>query len=58
MSNLINAVINVINNPILEIKTHYSNKNRANNAGDALEEFIKDLFADSFNLLPVTFTNY
>lgn len=52
MSNLINAVINVINNPILEIKTHYSNKNRANNAGDALEEFIKDLFADSFNLTP------
>lgn len=52
MSNLINAVINVINNPILEIKTHYSNKNRANNAGDALEEFIKDLFADSFDSAP------
>ena len=50
MSNLINAIINVINNPILELKTHYSNKNRANNSGDALEEFIKDLFADSFNL--------
>lgn len=49
-SNIINAIINLINNPILEIKTYYSNKNRANNSGDALEEYIKDLFSGSFNL--------
>ncbi len=41
MSNLINAVINVINNPILEIKTHYSNKNRANNAGGCIRRIYK-----------------
>ena len=50
MSNIINAVINVINNPILKLKSHYSNKNRANSSGDALEEYIKDLFSGSFNL--------
>src|SRR3712207_6393599 len=50
MSNIINAVINVINNPVLKLKSHYSNKNRANSSGDALEEYIKDLFSGSFNL--------
>ena len=29
---------------------YYRGKNRANTAGDALEEYIKDLFADSFDL--------
>lgn len=48
--NIINAIYNLVNNPIVEIVSHYSGKNRANNAGDALEEYIKDLFANSFNL--------
>lgn len=48
--NIIDAIYNLVNNPITEIVTHYSGKNRANNAGDALEEYIKDLFANSFDL--------
>lgn len=48
--NIINAIYNLVNNPITELVSHYSGSNRANNAGDALEEYIKDLFANSFNL--------
>lgn len=49
MSNIIDAIINIVNNPVLELKKVYSNKNRANNMGDALEEYVKDLFAGTFN---------
>ena len=47
--NIINAIINLVNNPVLEIKEVYTNKNRINSSGDALEEYIKDLFAGTFN---------
>lgn len=48
--NIINAIINLVNSPITELVEYYQGKNRANNAGDALEEYIKDLFANSFNM--------
>lgn len=48
--NIINAIYNLVNNPLVKIVSHYSGRNRANNAGDALEEYVKDLFANSFNL--------
>lgn len=48
--NIINAIMNLINNPITQIVETYKNHNRANNEGDSLEEYIKDLFSDSFNL--------
>lgn len=48
--NIIDAIHNLIHNPILDIVASYSGRNRANNAGDALEEYIKDLFSDSFKL--------
>lgn len=48
--NIINAIINLVNNPITTLVTQYRSSNRANQAGDALEEYIKDLFAGSFNL--------
>ena len=47
--NIINAIINLVNNPITEINAHYKSKNRANNTGEALEEYIKDLFCNTFN---------
>lgn len=47
--NIINAIINLVNNPIVQVTTTYKNKNRANNAGDALEEYVKDLFANTFD---------
>ena len=47
--NIINAIINLVSNPVTEIVSYYHGRNRANNAGDALEEYIKDLFANTFN---------
>lgn len=49
MSNIINAINNLINNPIIELKDFYKSKNRANNMGDALEEYVKDLFANTID---------
>ena len=46
MTNILEAIINIANNPILEIRNHYTGRNRANNVGEALETFIKDAFAD------------
>ena len=36
----------IANNPILNIRNHYSGRNRANNVGEALETFVKDAFAN------------
>ena len=36
--NIINAIINLINNPIIKLVDDYKGRNRANNVGDALEE--------------------
>ena len=49
-NNIIDAICNLVQHPVLNIVPHYSGKNRANNAGDALEEYIKDLFADTFEM--------
>ena len=40
----------MVNNPVTQLVNYYQGRNRANNAGDALEEYIKDLFANSFDL--------
>ena len=45
MSNIINAIINLVENPKFELRQYSSSHNRANSMGDALEEYIKDLFA-------------
>lgn len=47
--NVINAIINLVNNPITELQEYYSSRNRANNMGEALEEYIKDLVVGSFD---------
>ena len=49
--NIINAIYNLVNNPIVDVVSFYSGNNRANNSGDALEEYIKDLFADTFDMI-------
>lgn len=49
MSNIIDAIINLVNNPVSELRQTYARKNRANSAGDALEEYVKDLFAGTFD---------
>lgn len=48
--NIINAIYNLVTNPVIDVVSYYHGKNRANSVGDALEEYIKDLFADTFNM--------
>lgn len=48
--NIINAIYNLVNNPVVNVVSYYIGRNRANNAGDALEEYVKDLFANTFDM--------
>ena len=45
MSNIIDAIIHLIENPKIELRKYSETHNRANNMGTALEEYIKDIFA-------------
>ncbi len=49
MSNIIDAVLNMVNYKNNTLLTNSHGNNRANNAGDGLEEFVKDMFAGTFN---------
>lgn len=49
--NIIDAIVNLVQNPVTQLVNYYQGRNRANNAGDALEEYIKDIFANSFDML-------
>lgn len=50
MSNLLKAIKSIVENPIIQVKDYYSGRNRANSVGEALENYVKDIFADSFDL--------
>lgn len=47
MTNLLIALANIVKNPVTDLISFYSGSNRANNMGDALETYIKDLFCSS-----------
>ena len=47
--NIVNAIINIVNNPIIHLKEYYKSNNRAQNMGYALEEYVKDVFAGTFS---------
>lgn len=50
--NIIDAVISLIKKPVFELKEEYVNyTNRANSMGDALEQYVFDLFAGTFNTI-------
>ncbi|WP_058259502.1 NgoPII family restriction endonuclease [Fenollaria timonensis] len=49
MANIINAIINIVENPKLELRKYSSSHNRVNSVGEALEEYIKDAFAGTIN---------
>jgi hypothetical protein len=51
MTNILEAITTIINNPIPDLLAHYrsKSKNRINAVGDALEEFVKDAFADTIH---------
>lgn len=51
MTSVLKAIVNIINNPNYEIRNLYSGRNRANNIGEALENFVKDSFAGSLNIM-------
>lgn len=47
MSNILKAIINIANNPIVELADTYVGRNTINNVGQALETYIQDVFADT-----------
>ncbi len=48
--NIIDAIINLVKNCETELFEYDKGKNRINNAGKALEVYVKKLFANSFNV--------
>lgn len=50
MTNLLIALANIVENPIVDLLSFYKGSNRANNMGDALETYIKDVFCNSLEL--------
>ena len=49
MSNTIKAIINLVTAPQLQLVDYYNSRHRANSEGASLEEYIKDLYADTLN---------
>ena len=45
--NILTAIKNIATSPIGELRSYYTSRNRANSMGDALEEYIKDVFANT-----------
>jgi hypothetical protein len=50
MTNILEAIYNIVNQKNFEILSMYSGRNRANGMGDALENYIKDAFAGTFGV--------
>ncbi len=50
MANIIDAIIHLVNDPVCELRNVYGRHNRVNSVGDALQEYIKDLFAGTFHI--------
>lgn len=48
-TNLLVAIKNLVENPVTHLVAQYRSSNRANNMGDALEYYIKDLFCNSLD---------
>ncbi|MDG6249757.1 NgoPII family restriction endonuclease [Methanocalculus sp.] len=44
-TNILIAIMNIVKTPITEINEYYTSHNRANNMGEALEEYVKDMFS-------------
>ncbi|SFZ83829.1 NgoPII family restriction endonuclease [Tenacibaculum maritimum] len=48
MTNILESIYNIVSFPERKLKSIYSGSNRANSMGDALENYIKDSFANTF----------
>ena len=49
MSNIIQAIINIANEPIVQLKDSYTSRNTINNIGQALEAYMQDAFANTIS---------
>jgi len=49
LSNILKAFINITQNPITSLVDFYQGRNRINNSGKALENYIQDVFANTLN---------
>ena len=49
-NNILRAIINLVKTPKYELREFYTNHNRVNSMGDALEEYIKDIFAGTYTI--------
>ncbi|MEI8128903.1 MAG: NgoPII family restriction endonuclease [bacterium] len=49
-ANILKAIKTLVETPILKLTSLYSGRNRVNGIGDALEKYIKDLFANTLNI--------
>lgn len=49
MGNILQACLEIANNPIITLVDHYAGRNRINNIGKALEIFVADAFAGTIN---------
>lgn len=47
MTNILKAIKRIVDNPLPDLVSYYKGKNRINSVGNALECFIKDIFADT-----------
>lgn len=47
---IVDAIVNLVRNPVTLLMKEYRSRNRANSMGDALEEYVKDLFAGTFEI--------
>jgi hypothetical protein len=50
MTNLLIALANIVEKPIIDLFSFYKGSNRANSMGEALETYIKDVFCNSLEL--------
>lgn len=50
MTNLLEAILNIVNNNQLDLANYSKSRNKINAVGDSLEFFIKDAFCNSFNI--------
>lgn len=51
MPSILTAIKLLVDNPIITVQQQISGRNRANSVGNALESYVKDLFANSLNLI-------
>ena len=50
MTNILEAIYNIVSHRDFDIRAIYVGRNRANSMGDALENYIKDAFAGTFGI--------